>query len=143
MGGFITCVVITGLIVWAIVAGVRNAGANNRLMRSGLIARGILLRVDIPLTRWSAEGVRQAFRRFRLRIDVELPGQAPYEIDQLISFPTNMGKLILPGSTVELRVDPKNRKNVMIAGPGVGLSAAFFNPALQAGGGLTLPPPKR
>ncbi len=137
------CIGVGAFVIWAIVALVRAGNATNRLMKTGLIARGILLRVDIPLTRWSAEGVRPSFRRFRLRVDVELPGEEPYEIDQLVSFPTNMGKLILPGSTVELRVDPKNRKNVLIVGPGVNLAAAFFNPALQGGTGLVVPPPKR
>lgn len=142
MGGFV-CLAVAAFVVWVIVAVVRNSTANTKLMKTGLIARGILLRVDIPLTRWSAEGVRPTFRQFRLNIDVELPGQPPYEIDQLVSFPTNMGKLILPGSTVELRVDPKNRKNVLIVGPGVNLAAGFFNPALQGGSGLVVPPPKR
>jgi hypothetical protein len=142
LGGFV-CLAICAFVVWVIVALVRAGSANNRLMNTGLVARGILLRVDIPLTRWSAEGVRTNFRTFRMRIDVELPGQAPYEIDQQVSFPTNMGKLILPGSTVELRVDPKNNRKVMIVGPGVNLAASFFNPALQAGSGLVVPPPKR
>ena len=139
----LVCFGITAFVIWVIVAIVRASSANTRLMNTGLIARGILLRVDIPLTRWSAEGVRPNFRRFRLRVDVELPGQEPYEIDQLVSFPTNMDRLILPGSTVELRVDPKNRKNVLIVGPGVNLAAAFFNPALQGGSGLVVPPSKR
>jgi hypothetical protein len=141
--GTVICLAVFVGVIWLIVQIVRGGTANTRLMNTGRVARGILLRVDIPLTRWSAEGGRTNFRTFGMRIDVELPGQAPYEIDRQVSFPTNMGKLILPGATVELRVDPKNKNNVLIVGPGVNLSAAFFNPALQAGGGLVMPPPKR
>jgi hypothetical protein len=129
--GFTICLVVLVGLVWAIVK-LATMGGPTRLLQTGLIARGILLRVDIPLTRWSAEGGRQLFQRRQLRIDVELPGRAPYEVDQLVQFPTNLSKLILPGATVELRVDPKNPKKLVVSGPGVALGASFFNPALQA-----------
>jgi hypothetical protein len=129
--GFTICLFVVVFAVWALVKLVSASGPN-KLLQTGLVARGILLRVDIPLTRWSAEGGRQLYQRRQLRIDVELPGREPYEIDQMVQFPTNLSKLILPGATVELRVDPKNPKKVVVSGPGVALGASFFNPALQA-----------
>ncbi len=131
MEGFTICLAVVVFAIWAIVKLV-TMGGPDKLLQTGLVARGILLRVDIPLTRWSAEGGRQLYQSRQLRIDIELPGRAPYEIDQMVQFPTNLSKLILPGATVELRVDPKNLKKVVVSGPGVALGASFFNPALQA-----------
>ena len=76
----------------------------------------------------AAEGGRQNWQRRRLRVDVELSGQPPYEIDDWVQFPTNMSKSILPGATVELRVDPKKRTRVVVSGPGALLGAGFFKP---------------
>jgi hypothetical protein len=124
---FFTCAfMVIGLII--VVAKLVGGTGPTKLLQQGLVAKGILLRVDIPATRWAAEGGRMAWQRRRLRIDVELPGHAPYEVDTLVQFPTNMSGSILPGATVELRVDPKKKDRVVISGPGVALGAGFFNP---------------
>jgi hypothetical protein len=131
VGGTITCLFTCAIVTFGLITFVvkmLGRGGPTKLLTTGLIARGILLRVDIPLTRWSAEGGRQLWQRRRIRIDVELPGQAAYEIDDWVQFPTNMSKAVLPGATVELRVDPKKRTRVVISGPGVALGAGFFNP---------------
>lgn len=129
-GGFtclLGCLFVT-IIFIAIVAKALGSAGPAKLLANGLIAKGILLRVDIPATRWAAEGGRMAWQRRRLRIDVEVPGQPPYEVDTMVQFPSNMSQTILPGATVELRVDPKKKDRLVISGPGVALGAGFFNP---------------
>jgi hypothetical protein len=127
IGCVFTCLIF-GIVGFVLLMRAFGGMGPGKLLTSGLVARGILLRVDIPLTRWAAEGGRQNWQKRRLRIDVELPGQPPYEIDDWVQFPTNMSGAILPGATVELRVDPKKHKRVVISGPGVLLGAGFFNP---------------
>jgi len=62
-------------------------------------------------------------RRFELRqvyIDVEIPGKPPYETSSRAVIPINLVRDVLPGATVELRVDPKNPSKIAIIGPGTG-----------------------
>jgi hypothetical protein len=130
-GGCIVGCVVVGIFLFVFLSRALGGMAPTKMLTSGRIARGILLRVDIPQTRWAAEGGRTNWQRRRIRIDVELPGEAPYEIDDWVQFPTNMSGNILPGATVELRVDPKKKNRVVISGPGVALGAGFFNPTSQ------------
>jgi hypothetical protein len=96
------------------------------LLQRGIPARGILLRVG---SQASAQGTAgQGFYEVRaVQIDVEVPGSAPYQCDCSLYVPANLRRLVLPGATVELRVDPSLRQNIVLFGPGVGLSAAGFS----------------
>jgi hypothetical protein len=94
------------------------------LLQGGVPARGILLKVG---TQRNARGTANpGFYEVRaVTIDVELPGQAPYQCDCTLYVPANLRRLVLPGATLELRVDPRApRSNIALFGPGVGLSAA-------------------
>ena len=91
-----------------------------RFVANGAQARGILLRVAPTGTRFKDGG--QTFERRFVRLDVEIPGQAPYEIDATPIIPTNLVADVLPGATLELRVDRSNG-NIAIVGSGVGMPA--------------------
>jgi hypothetical protein len=123
-----------GLIIFivVIVMALRAAGGNwSGLLKKGIPARGILLAVAA-----NGMAVREggnALERRRVVLDIEIPGEPPYEARLLITFPANMRSDVLPGATVELRVAARNRKNVAIVGPGAGFAfAAAAPPPLAA-----------
>jgi hypothetical protein len=110
------------------------------LVRSGTPAIGILLSVaptsngsvrSVSSSYWSPRGFIRIQQR-QMAIDVEVPGYAPYVVDTAVYVPPNMLRDVLPGATVELRIDPKNRQNIAVVGPGVaftGFASAAGNPA--------------
>lgn len=108
-------------VIIMVVKGAAGGGASGRydtLLAKGIPARGILLQVASTGTK-----IGTVARRFELRsvyIDVEVPGQQPYEVSATPVIPINLVRDVLPGATVELRVDPKNPSNIAIIGPGTG-----------------------
>jgi len=93
------------------------------LLQKGTPARGILLKVG---SQRSARGnATQGYYEVRtVSIDVEIAGQAPYECTCSLSIPANLRPLVLPGATLELRVDPGSSQNIAVFGPGVGIAYA-------------------
>jgi hypothetical protein len=119
--GFVALCVI-GFVIVVLANVVKSNAGFDRLVANGIPARGILLSV-------SSTGMKTgtAWRRFESRqvvIDVEIPGQAPYEVATTTIFPINLSRDVLPGATVELRVDRRNPNNVAIIGPGTGFVPA-------------------
>jgi hypothetical protein len=111
-------------VIWAIVKGA--SGTQNqykRLFSSGVPARGILLSVSSQSFGSVGVGLFK-FQQRQVEIDIEIPGQAPYEINVIALVPLNLVADVLPGATVEVRVDPRNQNNIAIVGPGVGFNAA-------------------
>ncbi len=93
----------------------------DRLSTVGIPARGILLAVaQRPSGMVGPIGRR--FQARSIRIDIEIPGRAPYEVGSLAWIPMNCVRDVLPGATVELRVDPQKPNSFMIVGPGVGFA---------------------
>jgi hypothetical protein len=131
--GVLIVVVIIAIVIIAIAKGSSGAATSlnfsvgvfgntpyDRLMKNGVPARGILLAV-------SNTGVKvgTAQRRFEQRavyIDIEIPGRPPYEIDAQPFIPINLVSSVLPGATVELRVDANNPANIAIVGPDTGFA---------------------
>ena len=116
--------VIVGVVLFiiiSVVSGKKGGGAAfDQAVYKGTPARGILLWVA---PRGTPSGT--AARRFQMRqvkIDVEIPGQAPYVIDTLATIPMNLVRDVLPGATMEIRVDQTDRTQVTIVGPGAGFS---------------------
>jgi|GEM_PF-5279918 len=90
---------------------------------NGIPARGILLSVNkLPTGKVGTGASRYETRQ--VQIDIEIPGQAPYELDTIAYVPANMVDDVLPGATVALRLGKKDRTYVVIAGPGVGFPSA-------------------
>lgn len=121
MGGAIA-VLIFVVVVYSITKaggiGGPSTARYDRLLATGIPARGILLAVSRVGTKTGTLS-----RRFELRdvvIDVEIPGQPPYEVSATPVIPINFVRDVLPGSTVELRLDPNNPSRMAIIGPGTG-----------------------
>jgi hypothetical protein len=113
--GFLILVIL--FVVRPMVRAARGMGLG------GTPARGILLAVASTGTR---AGTNQESRR--VTIDIEVPGQPPYEVSTVATFPTCLRGDVLPGATVELRVHPRNRNApVSIVGPGVGFGVTQLN----------------
>ena len=124
MGGFFALIVVVFIIIAiANVAKGGGTGSYAGLLNKGKPARGILLQVDS--VGYSIEGMRaQRVERRAITVDVEIPGQTPYVVSTNAYVPKNLARDVLPGATVELRVDPRNKQNVAIVGPGAGFAAA-------------------
>lgn len=117
LGLFVIAMVVVGLVGVA-----RPSGGYDRLVSRGVPARGILLSVSPLGTKSGTFGRR--FESRQVVIDVEIPGRAPYEITTTTIFPINLSRDVLPGATVELRVDPRNPSILAIIGPGTGFVPA-------------------
>lgn len=129
--GLLVALLIFGPPLWRLfnkargAVGLGPATDLTSLLNRGTPARGILLSVG---TKRSCQGnASQGYYEVRtVRIDIEVPGKSPYEVDCTLMVPANLRRLVLPGATIELRVDPLLRTSAAVFGPGVGMSAAGF-----------------
>ncbi len=127
----IVCIVVFVLVQSAAKKGttLRGPAAEfDRLVAKGAPARGILLQVSSTGVRVPGGTQLRRFQRRQISLDVEIDGETPYETSTTPLFPTNLVSDILPGATVELRVDRKNRDNIAIVGPGASLPAPRQTP---------------
>jgi hypothetical protein len=118
-------VIVLALLVWGIVKSSNatgTVGAYTNVLRSGIPARGILLAVSNVALGSVGTGLFKLQQR-QVTIDIEVPGQPPYVATVTALIPLNLVRDVLPGATVELRVDPKNPNNLAIVGPGVGFNS--------------------
>jgi hypothetical protein len=126
MEGLVFCGALLVFGLWALSRLFKSSPVNvtngvwSRFLAQGTPARGILLAVDPQGQRVS--GVVPSESR-QVTIDVELPGQAPYEVRTRVTYPTTLREAVVPGASVELRVTPGNRSRLVIVGPGAGISA--------------------
>ena len=121
MTGFVALCVI-GVVIVALANAVKPNASFDRLVASGIPARGILL--SVSSTGMKSGTMSRRFESRQVVIDVEIPGRAPYEVATTTIFPINLSRDVLPGATVELRVDPRNPNNLAIIGPGTGFVPA-------------------
>ena len=128
MGAIVVIGIIVAFIAFVMSKAAGNAsgvGALDRVRQSGVPARGLVLASSVVST-----GVTVGFRRFEQRpmtIEVEVYGQAPYVIQGTFMVPRGLVEGI-PGSSLELSVDPRNPNQIAILGPG-----GFTGPWLQLG----------
>jgi hypothetical protein len=90
------------------------------LSLNGTPARGIMMSVSMTGRRTSNNGQRYEIRS--ARVDIEADGIAPYEVNTDVYIPTNLVRDVLPGSTMELRIDRSNQSYVLVIGPDVGFA---------------------
>lgn len=114
-------------VIWAVFKAAGSSASTprgyNALLQRGTPARGILLSVSSMSSGSVGVGMYK-FQQRSVTIDIEVPGQPAYEATVTALVPLNLVRDVLPGATVELRVDPKNPTNIAIIGPGVGFNAA-------------------
>ena len=121
-GFFIILIIFVLIFVFKGSASGVGTGDYDRLLQSGIPARGILLAVSQTGTKVGS--LSRRFERRAVTIDIEIPGRAPYEVAASPLIPINFVRDVLPGATVELRVDPKNSSKIVIVGPGTGFVQA-------------------
>jgi hypothetical protein len=78
-----------------------------------ILARGLILQADASSTETTVRG--QRFELRTLTLDVEVPGQAPFEIRVTPRIPRIVEAL--PGATLDLSLDPSNPNELEILGP--------------------------
>jgi hypothetical protein len=121
MEGVLMIVIVAAIYIVAAAVKASGSASYNRLSRSGTPARGILLAVSsVPGTSVGV-GLNKLQSR-QVTIDVEVPGQPPYELTTNLLIPLNLVRDVLPGATVELRVGSRNQ--IVVVGPGVGFNAS-------------------
>ena len=119
MAGLIPIVFIFGIIVlvgFASAAQVRRGRALDRLLTTGMQGCGVVLDVSSWGTR-TIMGARRFEQRF-ITLDIEVPGQAPYMVRGQQLIPTALLRRVLPGATLQVRVDPGNPSNIALPTPG-------------------------
>ena len=128
--GAVFFILLSSFVLWLIFKGAKkgapmNAQAFSALARGGVGARGLVLTSSQLST-----GVRSGGRRFERRtmtIEVEIPGKPPYITSGAFLVPRGLVEGI-PGSSLELSVDPSDQSSLVILGPG-----GFTGPWLQSG----------
>jgi len=123
VSGFVVTIVVFGVI--ALISGAVKASAGagyDGLIARGVAARGILLSVSRTGTRGGTSS--RPFQRRDVMVDVEIPGRAPFLVTTSAWIPLNLVGDVVPGATVELRVDPARPQNIAIIGPGAGFAPA-------------------
>ncbi len=138
MAGVVVWIVLFTVIMVLRAARASGVRSYDTLQVTGVPARGVLLAVA-PTGMKVTYGFR-AFAQRQVTIDVEVPGRPPYVVSTTVNIPTNFLRDVLPGVTVELRVDPASPRNVAIVGPAVGMPPPLVAqpPGPQA---MMAPPP--
>jgi hypothetical protein len=120
----LTILFVVGVIVWGLLSATSRPSANfARLIANGIPGRGILLQVSALPTGAVGTGLNR-YQQRTVMIDIEIPGAPPYVVNGSLFIPMNLVRDVLPGATVEIRVDPKNPSNIVIVGPGVAFAGA-------------------
>ena len=124
-------IVVVIVIVLAIIVRAMGIGGGryDALVQRGVAARGILLQVASTGSRVGLPP--RAVHARQVTVDVEIPGREPYVVQTRALIPMNLVRDVLPGATLELRVDPRSSRTIAIVGPG----AAFSPMALLTGPG--------
>lgn len=93
------------------------------LSKTGIPARALLL--EVSSTRVVVRSGWKTYERRKLTIDLEISGSEPCELSLNQLIPAHLARYVLPGASLEVRVDPKDPKHLAIVGPCAGFSPAF------------------
>ena len=122
----VIALVVVALFVFLII---KAASGSNQgvlaLEKTGLPARGLVLACDRVSTGQTINGRR--FEVFTMTLDVEPYGAAPYVCTGSYLVPRGQVETV-PGASLELMVDRKNKNQLLVIGPG-----GFSGPWLRVG----------
>jgi hypothetical protein len=125
--GFLIAVVLFVFVFFLIKQSSRNlltsTAAIDRLARRGIRGRGLVLS-SFQMSFGVTLGGRR-FERKQMTLDVEIPGRPPYQINGQFLIPRGQVEAI-PGSSLEVAVDPSNPSQVAVLGPG-GFTGPWLN----------------
>jgi len=113
----VVCVLVGVFILVAIIRAVSRASA------PGLPARGLVLACDRVSSNVTMNGRR--FEQRRMTLDVEIPGRPPFVATGTFLVPRGIVEA-LPGSSLELAVNPTNMNQITVLGPG-GFTGPWLN----------------
>lgn len=114
MFALIILAIICALIGFGALSGRSRAQQAATLSTNGVLGRALILQAAATVSGRATVG-GQRFEMRNLILDIELPGQAPYEISVTPMIPRIVEAL--PGASVDVRVDPKSPNDVLIVGP--------------------------
>ena len=125
--GFVIAVVLLIVVFWLVKQSSRNlltsAAAIDRLARRGIRGRGLVLSA-FQMSNGVTLGGRR-FERKQMTLDVEIPGRPPYLVNGQFLVPRGQVEAI-PGSSLEVAVDPSNPSQIAVLGPG-GFTGPWLN----------------
>jgi hypothetical protein len=125
--GFLIAVVLFVFVFWLIKQSSRNlltsTAAIDRLARRGIRGRGLVLSA-FQMSNGVTLGGRR-FERKQMTLDVEIPGRPPYQVNGQFLLPRGQVEAI-PGSSLEVAVDPSNPTQIAVLGPG-GFTGPWLN----------------
>lgn len=120
--------IVIALMIMILIAKATPSSTTPRgysaLLDNGIPGRGILLAVSSTSVGESVGIGMYKFQQRAVTIDIEVPGRPAYEATVTVLVPLNLVRDVLPGATMEVRVDPRNSNNIAIVGPGVGFNAS-------------------
>jgi DNA-directed RNA polymerase subunit RPC12/RpoP len=131
--GAVFVLLAVGMVIAVLVVNARAQGARaaafDALVANGIPARGLVLSVDARGTK-----VRRGTRRFDLRgvlFDIDVPGREPFQLQTTTAIPASLLRGVLPGASLELRLDPTNAQNLAVVGPAFGFSPVWTPASTQ------------
>ncbi len=87
-----------------------------------VLGRGIVLNVTAQPSSTGGQGLSRYEVRI-VRMDIEVPGQRPFEVNTQATIPARFVQDVLPGATVAVMVNPKSPGTVQVIGPGMAVPA--------------------
>jgi hypothetical protein len=93
-----------------------SARRANQVVTTGVPAKGLVLQVSQTGVGVFINGTR--YERRGMVLDVEIPGRAPYQVSANPLIPKTFVRNVLPGTFVELRIDPRRADSIAVVGPG-------------------------
>lgn len=97
--------------------------------RADYAARAILLSVKRrdPLSMRTGR-TPVGFEPMEMVVDVEIPGQPPFEVATTVNVPVHLIRDALPGAAFEVRYDPERPTRIVLIGSGAGFAPPQASP---------------
>ena len=125
MEGLLIFVLFMGFVVFLVRVQTAQLRAFDRLSAKGRRGRALVLSSFRNATGVTLGGRR--FQRRQMTIEIDISGQAPYEVTNTFLVPRGMVEPF-PGCSLDVAIDPANPQSVAVLGPG-----GFSGPWLRIG----------